>query len=786
MAEHIEVAQAYVTIIPSLEGSQATIANELTGITSSAAESAGENSGGAFAGALASGITASAAVIAAAVTAVAVSAVEITSSFIEATTATAEYGDEVDKTSQKLGISTQAYQEWDYVLQLAGTDMSSMTVGFKTLNNHIADATSGSEDAIAMFEGLGISLEDLQTMSTEDIFAATVAGLQNMEEGAERSALAVDLFGKSGQNMSALFNMSNEEVEEAIALANEYGMVLDDKAIAASVDYKDSLTTLENTFEGLKNNLLVGFLPSMTTVMDGLSAIFGGDTDGGLLMIEEGIGSLSDSITELTPTIIEVGTSIITSLASAITSNLPTLISSGIDAVMTIGDAIVDNADELIGAAKSIISTFTEKLLDKTKAGELTQAALDIILELANGIIDSLPEIVVAVTEVVTQIISTLTEADNLSRILIMVTDLVEAVGVALVEVAPSLTNIIIPTLWNIAQAIWIALPDIIEMILSAGLDYLLVKWGAILGIFGVKFDDIKSFFESFGIDITNIVESLVTNLIIWFEDAWDFLSEWFGNAVEGLGNFIADIIEAVVNFNTNCARNIANFFTGLWNTALSWLNKAKNYISSWISGILSTYNTWLNNLKNSFSTAFNTIRDKISSIVDKAKSLVTNCISTISELPTKVITIGKNLVEGLWNGINDKISWVKNKISNMGSQITDAIKGVFGIASPSKVFAEIGDYLAQGLGVGFEDGMSEVKADMVDDMNGLTGNMTAEVSAYGASGAAMLGNTTSNYNGGAININVYGAQGQDINDLANVIAYKLEEMTTRRSAVYG
>lgn len=785
MAEHIEVAQAYVTIIPSLEGSQSTITKELTGVTESAASSAGESSGGAFAAALATGIGASAAVIAAAVTTVAVSAVEITSSFIEATTAVSEYGDEVDKTATKMGISNSFYQELDYLMQLNGADASSLTVGFKNLQTKIADATAGGESSIAMFEALGISLEDLQNMSTEEIFIEAVKGLQNMEEGADKASASYELFGKAGQTMSSLLEMSNEEMEDAIATANEYGMVMDDSAIEAAVNYKDSLTTLENTMEGLKNNMLSSFLPSMSTVMDGLSAIFAGDTEGGLAMIESGVNSFADTLDDVLPTVISVGTSIITTLASAIVSNLPTLITSGIDAVMTIGDAIIDNADELLNAAKTLISTFATKLLDKTKAGELTNAAVDIIVELGNAITESLPELLPSIVGIVTTIVETLSTPENLSRILILVTDLVEALSTSLVEIAPTLTNTIIPVLWNIVQSVVIALPDMIEMIFTVGLNYLLTKWSAILGIFGVKFDDIKSFFASFGIDISNLVESLVTNLIVWFEEAWDFLSTWFGNAVEGLGNFIADIIEAVVNFNTNCARNIANFFTGLWSTALSWFNTAKNYVVSWVNNILSTYRTWLNNLKTAFSTAFDNIRDKISSIVDKAKSLVTNCITTISELPTKVITIGKNLVEGLWNGINDKISWVKNKITSMGSQITSAIKSVFGIASPSKVFAEIGDYLAQGLGVGFEDGMDSVREDMVDNMDGLTGSMTAEVKAYGASGAAMLGDSTT-YNGGAININVYASEGQDVNSLADAIAYKLEEMTTRRSAVYG
>ena len=69
--------------------------------------------------------------------------------------------------------------------------------------------------------------------------------------------------------------------------------------------------------------------------------------------------------------------------------------------------------------------------------------------------------------------------------------------------------------------------------------------------------------------------------------------------------------------------------------------------------------------------------------------------------------------------------------------------------------------------------------------MEGLTGSMTAEVRAYGAQGA-MLGDSTTNYNGGNISINVYGAEGQNVNELAEVIAVKLENMTRRKGAIYA
>ena len=709
-----EVGRAFITIVPSMEGSQATITQELTGITTPAAEAAGEQGGSSFASKLATGITAASATIAAAVTAATAAAVTVGKEFIEAANDVAAYGDEVDKTSQKLGISAQAYQEWDYVMQLAGTDMSSMTTGFKTLTNHIADATAGSEDAIAMFESVGISLTDLQNMSTEDIFAATVAGLQEMEEGADRSALAVDLFGKSGQNMAALFNMTNEETEEAIALANEYGMVMSDDAVQASADYTDALTTLENTFTGLKNNLMSQFLPSITTVMDGLSAIFAGDKTG-ITAIKSGIEELVGNISAISPQLFELASAIITSLLAGFGPMLPSVVESifsfinealitltgllpqlmpvittGLQSVLSI---LLDSTPLIISSLLTLITDLVTWLASGDNITRFVNGLIELVGEIASQLSVVLPVILPALVQIVTELASALTNADNIGILVAAVLEVAAAIFVALVECVPVLIDFTIDTLLNLAD------------IIADGLEF---------------------------------------------------------------------IMPYIISFATNAL-----------NTFKSWGENVKNAITNFINNVRTSITTWLTNLRTSFSTAFTTIQTKISEIVNKAKNLVSNIITTISELPSKVISIGQNLVEGLWNGINNKITWVKNKIWGMGSQITSAIKSVFGIASPSKVFAEVGDFLAQGLGVGFESGMDDVESDMLDSMEGLTGNMTAEVSAYGAQGAAMLGNN-STYNGGAITINVYGAEGQDVNSLADVIAVRLEEMTTRKAAVYG
>ena len=77
------------------------------------------------------------------------------------------------------------------------------------------------------------------------------------------------------------------------------------------------------------------------------------------------------------------------------------------------------------------------------------------------------------------------------------------------------------------------------------------------------------------------------------------------------------------------------------------------------------------------------------------------------------VLDVGKSIVEGLWSGISSMASWVTDKVKGFASGIVDGIKGFLGIHSPSTVFAEIGDNMALGVGVGFTDSMKGVSEDI-------------------------------------------------------------------------
>ena len=222
----------------------------------------------------------------------------------------AEYGDKVDKMSQKIGISTDAYQKWDYVMQRAGGNVDQLKMGMKTLSQQ----AEKNSDA---FQKLGISQEEVASLNKEELFEKTVKGLSEMEDSTERTALASQLLGRAGADMGPLLNQGSKAIEEQMEIAEKYGMVMPESAVKASAAFQDSLTTLQMTAQGLKNRLLGEFLPAMTKVTDGLALMFTGDMSG-LDDVVKGIKGFIGKIGDMAPKMLQAGGNLLTQLAQGL------------------------------------------------------------------------------------------------------------------------------------------------------------------------------------------------------------------------------------------------------------------------------------------------------------------------------------------------------------------------------------------------------------------------------------------------------------------------------------
>lgn len=150
------IGTAYIQIEPTTQGIGGTISKALNGEAASAGAAAG--------GKLSSALGSAAKVGSVAVAGLATAIAGTSTALVNAASGTAQYGDNIDKMSQKLGVSAGFYQEWDAVLQHSGTSMEGMQATFKTLSKAVQEGSSSQQ---AAFEQLGLSMDSLQGMSTD-------------------------------------------------------------------------------------------------------------------------------------------------------------------------------------------------------------------------------------------------------------------------------------------------------------------------------------------------------------------------------------------------------------------------------------------------------------------------------------------------------------------------------------------------------------------------------------------------------------------------------------------
>lgn len=136
---------------------------------------------------------------------------------------------------------------------------------------------------------------------------------------------------------------------------------------------------------------------------------------------------------------------------------------------------------------------------------------------------------------------------------------------------------------------------------------------------------------------------------------------------------------------------------------------------------------------------------------------------------------VGLELVKGLFNGISNAATWLYEKVKGWASSVVGWIKDFFGIHSPSKVFAdEVGKFIPPGITLGVEQAMPRAMRAMGDELAALT-----DIPLPGA------GSTTTTNMGGVV-LNIYGAEGQDVNALADAVMYRLQSAVERREAVFA
>ena len=368
--------------IESVKSAVAPVANELAKVSKAAADitfKAAEESAKAFVSTVSTGMKealsavetytkAFAATTTAAFTTAVASVAALTTEIAKSANEVADYGDNVDKMSQKMGLSAESYQEWDAVMRHSGTTIETFKSGMKTL----ATAVENGNEA---FDKLGLSQERISSMSQEELFSETITALQNVQNETERTYLASQLLGKGGTELGALLNTSAEETQRMKERVHELGGVMSDEAVKDSAKFKDSLQDLETAISGIKRGIFTNALPGLTEVMDGLTKVFTGES-GGQEQFLKGIDDTINSFSGLENKVAELAEKLAPLLEKALSGagkvaaavitpmlkRIPSIISAQLPGI---GRAALNLLSDLSKQVTSALPKFTKNILPK-------------------------------------------------------------------------------------------------------------------------------------------------------------------------------------------------------------------------------------------------------------------------------------------------------------------------------------------------------------------------------------------------------------------------------------
>lgn len=474
----------------------------------------------------------------------------------------ADTTDSIDKMSQKLGLSRQGFQEWEFILSQSGASIEGMKAGMTQLNNSFDELKKGTGAGADAFARLGLSMDDLAGMSQEQVFESTIKALQGVTDESERAAIANDLLGKSAVELAPVFNTSAEGIETMKEQASELGLIIGDEAIDTGVQFQDTLDQVKRAFSALTTNLMAGLMPTLQMFLG--------------FVIED------------MPLIQQVMQDVFAVLGSAVQSIMPFLM-----------QLIQDLLPPLVELFKNLAINLLPVLIEAVTA--LMTNVLPVLIEVFNILVQTvLPSLVQILSIIITTVLPPLIDLftkvlDAILPVLIdLFTTLSETVLPPLIKVFETIIENVLPLLIEIFnQFVDIVLPpliDLINLIVQEILPPLLAIFmelaEAVLPIVMEVFEALMPVVEPIMNVLAAVIKTVLALIKGDWEGVWEGIQEFFGSTLDA----ITAAVEGFADIFGGIFQGIADVVGGIWDGLVEGIKGGINWI---ISGI----NTFINGL---------------------------------------------------------------------------------------------------------------------------------------------------------------------------------------------
>lgn len=245
-------------------------------------------------------------------------------------------------------------------------------------------------------------------------------------------------------------------------------------------------------------------------------------------------------------------------------------------------------------------------------------------------------------------------------------------------------------------------------------------------------------------------------------KSAFSAVADWFKKTASNIAQFFSDAWSKIKGIWANSI--ISKYFEAVWNTIKGIFSVVKSVLSGNFSGaweaikkIFAGWGSYFSELWSRVTSIFSKVGSWFGNIFGNAWQGIKNAFANVGSFFSDVwsniksafsidgmLSIGKNLVEGLWSGISGAATWIKDKITGWVGDVTGFIKGLFGIHSPSTVMRdEVGKMLGLGMAEGIEQSRGAVNSAMRDLNNAAMGGLHNGAGVSGAGGYAGGGGKT-------------------------------------------
>lgn len=272
--------------------------------------------------------------------------------------------------------------------------------------------------------------------------------------------------------------------------------------------------------------------------------------------------------------------------------------------------------------------------------------------------------------------------------------------------------------------------------------------WQGIQEFVGNAIQAIGGFFSNLGTTISQLPQMFSD----WLSNVITTVTGWVSSMASNAASAGSQFVSNVINFVQNLPANVASFLGNVISNVVGWASSmASNAVSAgskFITNIIKFVSQLPGRIVAFLTKIISSLGAWAGQMASKgaegARRMFTSVVDGLASLPGRILSIGSDIVHGIWNGISGAAGWLADKVSGFASGILDGMKNALGIHSPSRLFRDqVGKYIAQGIGEGFESEMGNVTRQMQDAMPdasafSVDGTMTS--AAYQSGGAGFGG----------------------------------------------